>query len=356
MAAKIIFNSDEEFIENYKELKSSRKMSELYGCSKSTILEHAKELKIEPASIQKKSKLSEEDKKRIISLYYDKSSTELAKEYNVSRGMITKLWHDAGMKGKTTKRAPKYDLTNQRFDRLIALYPTDERNAGGSIKWMCKCDCGNQKAIASSDLKSGKIKSCGCLSKERLELGRTAEDLSNQVFGKLTTILRCEDKTFESGAKATQWLCKCECGRYTKVLALNLKTGNTQSCGLCGQNSHGNLKIDKILTQAKIPFEREKRFNDCKDKGMLPFDFYVDNKYLIEYDGNYHFEDSGLFDTQQAQKHDKIKNEWCLAHNIPLIRIPYNIYDNLKLEDLLLETSQYIIDMPTINSGIKREG
>ena len=38
-----------------------------------------------------------------------------------------------------------------------------------------------------------------------------------------------------------------------------------------------------------------------------------------------------------------MKNAWCLANNIPLIRIPYTKYNDLCLEDLLLETSQYII-------------
>lgn len=343
MAAPINFGSDEEFIENYQKLKSSRKMGELYNCNKTSILNHAKKIGFNTKSVQTP-KLSEEDKKRIISLYNEKTSTELAKEYNVSRGMITKVWYDANLKGKEIIHAPKYDLTNQRFTKLIALYPTEERDASGNIKWMCQCDCRNKKTVSAYDLKSEKIKSCGCLSKECLELGREAEDLTNQVFGKLTVISRCENKIFESGTSVVQYLCQCECGRYAKILASNLKSGNTQSCGLCGSNSHGNIKIDKILTNAKIPFEREKRFDTCKDKTTLPFDFYVDNKYLIEYDGNYHFDNTGTkFNTQMAQKHDMMKNAWCLTNNIPLIRIPYTRYNDLCLEDLLLETSQYII-------------
>lgn len=344
MAAKIDFGSKEEFIKNYKELKSSRKMAELYNCSKSSILRYAKEINFDTSTAQTP-KLSEEDKKRIISLYNEKTSTELAEEYQVSRGMITKLWYDANLKGKEVTHTPKYDLTNQRFTKLIALYPTEERDASGNIKWMCQCDCGNKKTISAYDLKSEKIKSCGCLSKECLELGRgNYEDLTNQIFGKLIALERCEDKIYSNGTKRVQWLCKCSCGRTTKVTAENLKSGNTQSCGLCDENSHGNIKIDRILTEANIPFEREKRFDTCKDKTTLPFDFYVDNKYLIEYDGNYHFDEKiTVFDKEMAQRHDIMKNAWCLANNIPLIRIPYTIYNNLSLEDLLLETSQYIV-------------
>ena len=50
-----------------------------------------------------------------------------------------------------------------------------------------------------------------------------------------------------------------------------------------------------------------------------------------------------MYNTELAQKHDIIKNAWCLANDIPLIRIPYTHYDNLCLEDLQLETSKFII-------------
>ena len=40
----INFGSDEDFIKNYKNLKSSRKMGELYGCDKKSITTHAKKI------------------------------------------------------------------------------------------------------------------------------------------------------------------------------------------------------------------------------------------------------------------------------------------------------------------------
>ena len=35
----------------------------------------------------------------------------------------------------------KQDITGIRFDRLIALSPTEERDSSGSIIWKCRCDC-----------------------------------------------------------------------------------------------------------------------------------------------------------------------------------------------------------------------
>ena len=112
---------------------------------------------------------------------------------------------------------------------------------------------------------------------------------------------------------------------------------------MCGNNSHGNTKIEQILKDNNISFIREKIFSTCKDKNTLPFDFFVEEKYLIEYDGKQHFEQSSLFDYEKTHKHDLIKNKWCKENNIPLIRIPYTYYNELELKDLLLETSKFII-------------
>ena len=46
---------------------------------------------------------------------------------------------------------------------------------------------------------------------------------------------------------------------------------------------------------------------------------------------------------KETQYRDELKNEYCLKHGIPLIRIPYWHYNDLKLEDLLLETSEFLV-------------
>lgn len=56
----------------------------------------------------------------------------------------------------------KRDITNQRFGRLIALYP-DESSRKRRIKWICRCDCGNTCSVNISNLRNGHTRSCGCL-------------------------------------------------------------------------------------------------------------------------------------------------------------------------------------------------
>lgn len=56
------------------------------------------------------------------------------------------------------------DLTEQRFNRLTALYQI----AGSRpTSWRCKCDCGAEINVQSFQLRNGRTKSCGCFRRER---------------------------------------------------------------------------------------------------------------------------------------------------------------------------------------------
>lgn len=52
------------------------------------------------------------------------------------------------------------DITCQKFGRLTAI------SYVGSGKWLCKCDCGNEKVVRSCHLREGHTRSCGCLSRK----------------------------------------------------------------------------------------------------------------------------------------------------------------------------------------------
>lgn len=59
-------------------------------------------------------------------------------------------------------RLHKLDLTNQKFGRLTAKYPTDKR-ISGCVVWHCECECGGVKDVPSVRLIKGATRSCGCL-------------------------------------------------------------------------------------------------------------------------------------------------------------------------------------------------
>ena len=57
----------------------------------------------------------------------------------------------------------KVDVTGQRYGKLIAICPTEDRTKSGGIVWLFKCDCGNKKKVSLNSVRSGLVKSCGCL-------------------------------------------------------------------------------------------------------------------------------------------------------------------------------------------------
>lgn len=61
------------------------------------------------------------------------------------------------------------NLTGRRFGRLTVLR-LDPRDIGrGQRRWVVRCDCGNEPAVAAKALVSGTTRSCGCL---RIETGK----------------------------------------------------------------------------------------------------------------------------------------------------------------------------------------
>ena len=73
------------------------------------------------------------------------------------------------------------DLTGKKFGRwtVIERAPSTSRNA----KWLCRCECGNEKIVPASVLRNGSSKSCGCYraevtSKQFTKHGRSKERIA----------------------------------------------------------------------------------------------------------------------------------------------------------------------------------
>ena len=63
------------------------------------------------------------------------------------------------------------DLTGMIFGRLMVIRQADDYVTPKGVhyaQWVCKCSCGNKDEIieTSNHLKTGRVQSCGCLSKE----------------------------------------------------------------------------------------------------------------------------------------------------------------------------------------------
>ena len=245
------------------------------------------------------------------------------------------------------------DLRGRKYGKLTPLYPLKERK-GRNVIWHCKCDCGNETDVFGFHLTSGHTITCGCGAAERFsKVGKDKYiNIIGQKYGRLTVIERVDDYIL-ANHHYVQLLCQCDCGNITTVLKSNLVRGNTLSCGCIGK-SKGEYIIENILNNNNIKFETQKKFQSCKfdSERCARFDFYVNDKYLIEFDGIQHYEyknNKGWNNKENyeiTKIHDEYKNQWCFDNNIPLIRIPYWHLDKLCLEDLLLETSSFIVRKP----------
>ena len=57
------------------------------------------------------------------------------------------------------------DITGKRYNHLVVVKRL-ENAKGGIAMWECLCDCGNTTQVRGANLKSGAVKSCGCLRRE----------------------------------------------------------------------------------------------------------------------------------------------------------------------------------------------
>jgi len=108
----------------------------------------------------------------------------------------------------------------------------------------------------------------------------------------------------------------------------NLHIHKQTGCPKCNSSKNERL-IERILIENNIFFETQKKFDNCKNKRELPFDFYLpDFNLCIEYDGEQHFKSISYFGGDEkfieTKKHDEIKTNFCLENNINLLRIRYD--------------------------------
>lgn len=174
---------------------------------------------------------------------------------------------------------------------------------------------------------------CNLRSNENLQKYRlTTIDRFKKLYGERYNYDRVVYKNYESKVEI---FCN-KCKRYFwQVPNTHL---NGSGCPYYKQ-SKGEILIQDLLTRNHVNFIYQKRFKDCKDKQILPFDFYLtDSNTCIEFQGKQHFEpfyfisrlglEKGILKFNNQQKHDLIKKEYCKSKNIKLIEIKYN--ENIK--------------------------
>lgn len=252
------------------------------------------------------------------------------------------------------------DITGQIFNYLTVIQKDYEYNKINNVQgsyWKCKCICGNETSVRKDCLKKGIIKSCGCM-KKQLSLESNMIDMKGKKFGQITILEPdfeyVKKHDIKNSGHVIYWKYQCDCGKIHSAPGTDIRSGKVNCCPDCSI-SRGENKIKTLLDENNINYIYNKPYfidliNPTTNK-ILRYDFIIlDNnnspKYLIEYDGEQHFFSVDYFGGEERfkkqQYYDNLKNEYSKQHNLPLIRIPYTQFKNLKYEDLDILTSNFI--------------
>ena len=129
------------------------------------------------------------------------------------------------------------DLTGQRFGKLIAVESTEKRSSSGAVLWKCRCDCGNDILVKSTDLKNGTVKSCGCATSQLLSESST-----------ITNITRGETRANTSGRVGVVWIEKR--GKYRAQIGIT-ENGKKRSIHLGYFDNYGEAVNARVLAEKK---------------------------------------------------------------------------------------------------------
>ena len=219
--------------------------------------------------------------------------------------------------------------------------------------YKCKYCAKNKVLIPKTINKEGILKKCYCC----LVLKDTSEFYKNHnkckncnsqgepinraeiLKDRLTLLFNGEYELVGEYGKRVNILHKT-CGNTRDT---NLSNALRRGCNYCNLKNKSRLcsKVEKYLIENSICYRTEIRFDTCKDKSYLPFDYGIydcEGKllFLIEVDGEQHFKETGFSrgELKEIQKRDNIKTNFCKLNKIVLYRIPY--YDEIDIFDILL--------------------
>lgn len=206
------------------------------------------------------------------------------------------------------------------------IYVLDEyKNSKTKIKLRCSVCNGEWEATPNSLLMGRGCPYCAGLAR------KTHERFVSEMKSKHPDIVIIG--AYKNNKTTVEYRCS-KCGETFQGKP-NSMLNAWRGCPRCAV-SVGEKSIRSWLNENNIRYIQEYTFDDCRDKRVLPFDFYLpDKNTIIEYDGKQHYEKNAYFGGEDAlktlQKHDKIKNDYCFSNNIRLIRIPYWDFKNIPI-------------------------
>lgn len=244
---------------------------------------------------------------------------------------------ECGAKRSISKRT----MTHERFVSMMAEKNPDIEvigkyyNSCTKIKVKCKkCNCKWEQTPNNLTSKSSGCPNCR-YDKVALKLKKAQEDFVKELAKIHPTIELVGE--YKNNKTKTKFRC-LHCGCEWFANPHDIVNGQQSSCPHC-RKSKGENAIKDFLNDNKIQFETQKAFENCRNKRLLKFDFYLpDYNMCIEYQGAQHYKSvdyfGGIEHFEESQKRDNIKRDFCKSNGISLLEIPYT---EMKRIPIILE-------------------
>lgn len=99
-------------------------------------------------------------------------------------------------------------------------------------------------------------------------------EIAGQKFGRLTAIKKTGKKRYPKGCVVNTWLCRCECGDETVVIAQSLRSGHTKSCGCLYRETRGKASKPKPGGAKRLAYGS---YRSGAEKRLLAFNLTHDD-------------------------------------------------------------------------------
>lgn len=230
------------------------------------------------------------------------------------------------------------ELLSDKDDYIFSDY---ENISSSKSKFAVQCKkCGYIWKVTPVDFfVSSKSRCSNCNRGERWSKDRflkeveLLQDKDNYIFSDFDGITTCK----------SNFTVRCKkCDNVWSTCSNSFFTAGTR-CLTCNE-SRGERRIALFLKRNNIKFQREKKFDACKNKQKLPFDFYLpDFNLILEFNGEQHYkkmtfspnDETNVAKFERTKLTDSIKKQWAIENGYTFLEIRYDQIN--QIEEILTQ-------------------